>query len=109
MPARQTRARPRESLPELHPAQCQRDPGCAPVCSRGGARGARFGTWRARGGGWGHSPDTPSEIHWGWGRVGIELGRRVSRAKSARQVLSPGDGKKLPGRGRVWRRPLRYP
>ena len=52
MPARQTRARPpppTESLPELHRAQSQRDPGRAPVCSRGGPRGARFGIWRAGG------------------------------------------------------------
>ncbi|XP_007463257.1 PREDICTED: leucine-rich repeat-containing protein 38 [Lipotes vexillifer] len=68
------------------------------------ARGARFGTRRARGCG-AHDRDTPSEIHWGWGRLVTELGRRVFRAKSARQVLLPGVGNKLPGRGRRVPRP----
>ncbi|KAJ8780785.1 hypothetical protein J1605_000828 [Eschrichtius robustus] len=69
--------------------------------ARAGARRARFGTRRARECG-AHDPDTPSEIHWGWGRLVTELGRRVFRAKSARQVLLPGVGNEVPGRGRVW-------
>lgn len=112
MPARQTRARRPPTSPR-EPARIA--PGAEPEGHRSRSRlqqGWRAGSelWHLAGGGLGgHAPDTPSEIHWGWGLVGIELGRRVSRAKSARQVLSPGDGKKLPGRGRVWRWPLRYP